>query len=453
MAAEVIMPKLGMSMVEGTVIAWKKQIGDPIAKGEGIVDISSEKIEMELEAPADGILLAIAVNDGGVVPYGTVLGYIGESGEQIEHASHAGAESTQEVAAAAVAAEKTAPVSAAVTAENTTPAPTTENATPAPAGRKGSNLRVSPVAKKMAEEAGLDLESITGTGPQGRITKEDVEKALAKEAAYRAETAPQPQGTSQPAAAPLSSTQPAVEASKTASNQEVVERTAVTGMRKVIATRMLESLQQSAQLTMTAKADLTDLLALQRQLASELEKRQEGKLTVTDLIARAVVLSLKKHRLMNSAYLTDQQEPRIETYGHVHLGIAVALEKGLVVPVIRHADQLSLLELSKAIKSLGEQARNNRLSGDEMKGSTFTISNLGAYGVEHFTPVLNPPEAGILGVGAIEAVAVYRGEELQRRSLLPLSLTFDHRVLDGAPAAQFLGSVKDCLENPLSLLL
>ncbi|GED53221.1 dihydrolipoyllysine-residue acetyltransferase component of acetoin cleaving system [Brevibacillus borstelensis] len=444
MAAEVIMPKLGMSMVEGTVIAWKKQVGDPIAKGEGIVDISSEKIEMELEAPADGILIAIAVNDGGVVPYGTVLGYIGESGEQIEHASHAGAESTQDVAAAAVAAEKTEPVSAAVTAENTTPAP---------AGRKGSNLRVSPVAKKMAEEAGLDLESITGTGPQGRITKEDVEKALAKEAASRAETAPQPQGTSQPAAAPLSSTQPAVEASKTASNQEVVERTAVTGMRKVIATRMLESLQQSAQLTMTAKADLTDLLALQRQLASELEKRQEGKLTVTDLIARAVVLSLKKHRLMNSAYLTDQQEPRIETYGHVHLGIAVALEKGLVVPVIRHADQLSLLELSKAIKSLGEQARNNRLSGDEMKGSTFTISNLGAYGVEHFTPVLNPPEAGILGVGAIEAVPVYRGEELQRRSLLPLSLTFDHRVLDGAPAAQFLGSVKDCLENPLSLLL
>jgi pyruvate dehydrogenase E2 component (dihydrolipoamide acetyltransferase) len=156
---------------------------------------------------------------------------------------------------------------------------------------------------------------------------------------------------------------------------------------------------------------------------------------------------------MNSAYLTDGQDARIETYGHVHLGIAVALEKGLVVPVIRHADMLSLLEISKAIKSLGERARNNQLGGDEMKGSTFTISNLGAYGVEHFTPVLNPPEAGILGVGAIEAVPVYRGEELQRRSLLPLSLTFDHRVLDGAPAAQFLASVKDYLENPYSLLL
>ncbi|MEJ8548703.1 dihydrolipoamide acetyltransferase family protein [Brevibacillus borstelensis] len=440
MAAEVIMPKLGMSMVEGTVIAWKKKVGDQIAKGEGIVDISSEKIEMELEAPADGILLAIAVADGEVVPYGTVLGYIGQSGEQIEHAPHAEAESTQrqEVAAAAVAAEKTPPVPARVAAENTTPAP---------AGRKGGNLRVSPVAKKMAEEAGLDLESIIGTGPQGRITKEDVEKALASGAASRAETLPPPSATLRPSA------QPAMETAKTASIQEVVENTAVTGMRKVIATRMLESLRQSAQLTMTAKADLTELLALQKQLASELEKRQEGKLSVTDFIARAVVLSLKKHKRMNSAFLTDQQEPRIETYGHVHLGIAVALERGLVVPVIRHADQLTLLELSKAIKSLGERARNNQLSGDEMKGSTFTISNLGAYGVEHFTPVLNPPETGILGVGAIEAVPVYRGEELHRRSLLPLSLTFDHRVLDGAPAAQFLGSVKDCLENPLSLLL
>jgi pyruvate dehydrogenase E2 component (dihydrolipoamide acetyltransferase) len=224
-------------------------------------------------------------------------------------------------------------------------------------------------------------------------------------------------------------------------------------MRKVIATRMLESLQQSAQLTMTAKVDLTELLSLQKQLAVEIERRQEGKLTVTDFIARAVVLSLKKHKQLNSAYFANQQEARIETYGHVHLGIAVALEKGLVVPVIRHADTLTLLEISKAIKSLGERARNNQLSGDEMKGSTFTISNLGAYGVEYFTPVLNPPEAGILGVGAIEAVPMYRGEELTRCSLLPLSLTFDHRVLDGAPAAQFLGSVKDYLEHPYTLLL
>ena len=427
MAVEVIMPKLGMSMVEGTVIAWKKKVGDPVAKGERIVDISSEKIEMELEAPEDGVLLAIIVNDGEVVPYGTVLGYVGQSGEKLETSAQPAAGSTQnqEVAATAVAEVQ-------------------EQAAPSPAARKGSSPKISPVAKKMAEEAGLQWELIVGTGPQGRITKEDVEKALASGAAVQpVATVSSSAAASTPDPAPVN----------TASLQELVESTAVTGMRKVIATRMLESLQQSAQLTMTAKIDVTDLLSLQKQLAAETERRQEGKLTVTDFIARAVVLSLKKHKQMNSAYLTDGQDARIETYGHVHLGIAVALEKGLVVPVIRHADTLSLLEISKAIKSLGERARNNQLGGDEMKGSTFTISNLGAYGVEHFTPVLNPPEAGILGVGAIEAVPVYRGEELLRRSLLPLSLTFDHRVLDGAPAAQFLASVKDYLENPYSLLL
>lgn len=421
MAAEVIMPKLGMSMVEGTVVAWKKKIGDQVAKGDGVVDISSEKIEMEVEAQADGILLAIVVAEGEVVPYGTVLGLIGQPGEKIEQIPNAVTASTanQEAAVTAVVEEKVAVL--------------------APAASKGNSLKISPVAKKMAEEAGLSLDSIVGTGPQGRITKEDVEKVLASGGTSLSE-----EPTSTPSSVP---------SMKTVSAQEAVEGTQVTGMRKVIATRMLESLQQSAQLTMTAKADLTELLSLQKQLAVEVHKRQEGKLTVTDFIARAVVLSLKKHKQMNSAFLTDREEPKIETYGHVHLGIAVALEKGLIVPVIPHADTLTLLDLSKALKSLSERARNNQLSSEEMKGSTFTISNLGAYGVEYFTPVLNPPEAGILGVGAVEAVPVYRGEELKRRSMLPLSLTFDHRVLDGAPAAQFLRSIKDLLENPYSLLL
>ncbi|WP_134687036.1 dihydrolipoamide acetyltransferase family protein [Brevibacillus migulae] len=417
MAAEVIMPKLGMSMVEGTVIAWKKKIGDPVTKGDGVVDISSEKIEMEVEAPADGVLLAITVTEGGVVPYGTVLGYIGQPGENIDAAPQSAAVSAVHQEAAATAAVE-------------------EKVSAAPVANKGNSPKISPVARKMAEEAGIPIDSLVGTGPQGRITKEDVEKALATRASSPTEAAP-----------------PSPESGKTVTAQVAAESTPVTGMRKVIATRMLESLQTSAQLTMTAKADVTELLSLQKEVAAEVQKRQEGKLTVTDFIARAVVLSLKQHKRMNSAYFTDTQEARIETYGHVHLGIAVALEKGLIVPVIPHADKLSLLELSKAMKSLSERARSNQLGSEEMKGSTFTISNLGAYGIEYFTPVLNPPETGILGVGAIEAVPAYRGEELQRRSMLPLSLTFDHRVLDGAPAAQFLGSIKDYLEQPYSLLL
>ncbi|GAA4713943.1 dihydrolipoamide acetyltransferase family protein [Brevibacillus fulvus] len=423
MAAEVIMPKLGMSMVEGTVLRWRKQVGEQIAKGEVVVEISSEKIEMEVEASADGKLLAITVAEGEAVPYGTVLGYIGQDGEKIEAAPAAVAEPAKEQAA-------TPPV----TSEQATPA------TSAPAAR-GSHVKISPVAKKMAEEAGLSLDSLTGTGPQGRITKEDVEKALENRAAVAGE--PPASGAGAPSAA----------GADALFDPGAVESSQVVGMRKVIAARMLDSLRQSAQLTMTAKADVTELLLWQQQLASELQKRQEGKLTLTDFIARAVVLSLKKHKQMNSAYLTDGAEARIETYGHVHLGIAVALEKGLVVPVIRYAERLSLLDLSKALKALSERARSQQLTGEEMKGSTFTISNLGQFGVEYFTPILNPPETGILGVGAVEAVPVYRGEELQRRSLLPLSLTFDHRVLDGAPAAQFLAGVKESLENPYSLLL
>lgn len=436
MADAVIMPKLGMSMVEGTVIAWKKKIGDPVAKGEGIVDISSEKIEAEVESPADGILLDIEVPEGEVVPYGTVLGYVGQPGEKIEKYAQPSDKTAanQEAAATAVAEDKAA-----------------EQVAAAPAASKNGNLKISPVARKMAEEAGLNLELIVGTGPQGRITKEDVEKALASQAAAPA-SAPahsesqSERGKRQPEPAQR---QPQPVQSQPEPAQEEVASTPVTGMRKVIAARMHESLQQSAQLTLTIKADVTGLRRLQKQLAAEVQQRYGGKLTVTDFIARAIVLSLLAHKQMNSAYLGD----RIESYGHVHLGIAVALEKGLVVPVIPHAQRLTLIELSQSIKSLSERARNNQLSAEEMKGSTFTITNLGAYGVEFFTPVLNPPESGILGVGAVEEMPVYRGEELQRRSMLPLSLTFDHRVLDGAPAAQFLGAVKRYLEEPHSLLI
>lgn len=438
MAAEIIMPKLGMSMVEGTVIAWKKKIGERVNKGDGIVDISSEKIEMEVESPADGILLKIAVAEGGVVPYGTVLGFVGEEGElaQVNTDTHP-AQAAANEAAAMLQQE----VAATITVE---PDTTTVKASPTGSAQatmsvhgtsERSSVKISPVAKKIAEEADLPIESIKGTGPQGRITKEDVEQAIAERNRLSAVSQIMP---------------PPVQPDETRSaGAAIVERTPVAGMRKVIATRMQESLQQSAQLTLTLKADVTDLLLLQKQLADEVQKRTDGKLTVTDFITRAAVLALLQHKKMNSAYIED----RIETYGHVHMGIAVAVENGLVVPVIHHAERLTLLELSQSIRSLSQRARNHQLGSDEMKGSTFTITNLGAYGIETFTPVLNPPEAGILGVGAIAHMPVYHGEQLQRRSLLPLSLTFDHRVLDGAPAAQFLQTIKGYLEAPYSLLL
>ncbi|WP_248923935.1 dihydrolipoamide acetyltransferase family protein [Paenibacillus hamazuiensis] len=414
MAVEIVMPKLGMAMKEGMVSHWRKQTGDPVSKGEIIADINSEKIEMEVESPADGVLLEIVVPVGQGVPPGAVICRIGNPDEQIVSPAAPIPEAKAHIAEAAASAAAAEPL---------------PNAGGLP---KRGEIKISPVARKMAEAAGIDIESLEGTGPQGRITKEDVERAMEK----RSSAAP-------PAAEAASANVTAVRGA------EQVEQTPVAGIRKVIASRMLDSLQQSAQLTLTLKADVTALLALQKQMSDAAQKQHGVKLTVTDFTARAVVLSLAQHKQMNSAYIDE----RIHTFGHVHLGVAVALEKGLVVPVVRHAETLSLLELARGLKSLAQRARSGQLGSDEMQGSTFTITTLGAFGIEHFTPVLNPPEAGILGIGAIQDTPVYSGDELQRRSLLPLSLTFDHRVLDGAPAAEFLRTLKQHLEDPYRLVL
>ncbi|XOK61818.1 dihydrolipoamide acetyltransferase family protein [Paenibacillus elgii] len=432
MAVEVVMPKLGMAMKEGSVSLWHKKEGDPVTKGEIIANIGSEKIETDLEAPADGVLLKIVVPEGEGVPPGTVIGYIGQPGEQV------GAEA---VGAAAGAATDGSPSGGAVPDEAPAGGPVS-----AEAPAHGRDIKISPVARKMAEAAGLDIAKLTGTGPQGRITKEDVEHAIANPPS--APAAPASAGEAA-ASSDGANAAPSAATAVPSGFTEHTEQIPVTGIRKVIAARMHDSLQQSAQLTLTLRADVTDLLALQRQMSETAQRQHEVKLTVTDFIARAVVLSLKRHKQMNSAYIDD----RIHVFDHVHLGIAVALDKGLVVPVIPHADRYSVLDLSRQIKALAQQARNGQLGSDALQGSTFTITNLGAYGIDYFTPILNTPEAGILGVGSVAEMPVYKGDSLQRRSLLPLSLTFDHRVLDGAPAAEFLRAVKDALEDPYRLVL
>ncbi|MFP3390197.1 dihydrolipoamide acetyltransferase family protein [Brevibacillus sp. SIMBA_040] len=442
MAENIIMPKLGMAMVEGTVIAWKKQAGEPVKKGEGIVDISSEKIEMEVEAPADGVLLSIDVPQGGVVPYGTVLGVVGQLGELVSvaatPATASGNAQAESAASLAVHDQQEARTSVAIAAASLSP-------------QSRNGIKISPVARKMAEEEGVDYTLLIGTGPQGRITKEDVERAV--QARGRADVKTEqakkesivPAANGQSAVADTTAAAPATEPSPV----KTLERIPVTGMRRVIAERMHTSLQQSAQLTINMQADITELLQLREKLSAEMEARHQLKLSVTDWIARSVVLALLRHKQLNSAFLQNS----IEIYEEVHLGIAVALEKGLVVPVIRHAEAKTLAELSHEIKTISTKARQNQLAPEEMKGSTFTITNLGSYGVDTFTPVLNPPETGILGIGAARDTPVYIGGELQRRSLLPLSLTFDHRVLDGAPAAAFLAEVRRYLEEPYSLLI
>ncbi|KIL19358.1 dihydrolipoamide acetyltransferase family protein [Bacillus pumilus] len=376
MAVEVVMPKLGMSMKEGTVSVWNKEVGETVNKGESIASINSEKIEMEIESPAEGTILDIKVSEGEGVPPGTVICYIGEGNEPVE--------------------EKKA----------------RDNQSKPKKERK----KISPVARKMANSANLDIDTLVGTGPGGRITKEDVLHAL-----------------------------PEREEKK----QNETEHQPINMMRKTIASRMMESLQTSAQLTITMKADVTQLTNLQQQLNGTAIARYDTKLTITDFVAKAAILSLLEHPAMNSQYHNGV----VETFENVHLGIAAALDNGLAVPVIQHAERLTLIELAKSIKFYGQKAREGKLLHDEIQGSTFTLTNLGAYGVEHFTPILNPPEAGILGVGTMYDTPVYRDDELCKGTILPLSLTFDHRVLDGAPASAFLSTVKAHLEEPISTLL
>ncbi|MEH7120136.1 dihydrolipoamide acetyltransferase family protein [Neobacillus vireti] len=407
MAVEVVMPKLGMAMKEGTVSLWNKGVGDTVEKGEPIASVNSEKIEIDVESPAEGTVLKITVPEGEGVPPGTVICFIGNPGEEVA-VGQAG-ELVQKPALEKEAASNKL----------------TESVIPA--RKAGERVKISPIAKKMAEAANLDLENIQGTGPGGRITKEDVQEALQKLSEQKKEKSHE----------------------KPLQLKEETQVVPVSGIRKVIAGRMYESLQKTAQLTINMKIDVTDLIALQKQTAETIKNRFDQKITLTDYIARAVVLSLQQHQLMNSALIDD----KIHLFKRIHLGMAVALERGLVVPVIRNADDCRLIELSQTIKELAQKARQGQLSNEDMQGSTFTISNLGAYGVEHFTPVLNPPETGILGVGAVYDTPSFVGDQLERRSILPLSLTFDHRVLDGAPAAAFLQTVKQYLEEPITMLI
>ncbi|MFB5561977.1 dihydrolipoamide acetyltransferase family protein [Bacillus cereus] len=399
MAVEVVMPKLGMAMKEGIITNWNIKAGDNVAKGELIASINSEKIETEIEAPADGTVLDIAVSEDEGVPPGTVICYIGKPNEKVEMQ-----ESTH------VVEEKTFNIEV----QNV------QNQEPNGKEVAKQRIKISPVAKKIAKSENLDIKVLVGTGPGGRITKADVIKALEVRGIV-----------------------PEI------SEQEESNVIPVTGMRKAIANRMHASLQNSAQLTLTMKVDVTDLVALHKEIAKVVQKRYDNKLTITDFVSRAAVLALGEHKEMNSAYIDDA----IHQFEHVHLGMAVALEKGLIVPAIRFANNLSLVELSKEIKNVAQKARAGSLSSDDMHGTTFTISNLGSFGIEYFTPVLNTPETGILGIGAIEHVPVYKGEKLKKGSMLPLSLTFDHRVLDGAPAAAFLRTIKHYLEEPITILL
>ena len=379
MATELLLPQWGMEMKDGTIVRWLKREGDQVTEGEPIVEIETAKLETEMEATASGVLAHILVPEGITVPILSVLAIIAAPGEEVSRPS--------------------TPTWVAAQPE-TEPA-----ALPAAASPPGPGFQVVPAARRLAKEHGLDLALVQGSGPRGRILIEDVEAAIAAGARPAARVVP------------------------------------MTGMRRTIATRMLESTLSMAQLTLTTEADVTDAMKLREGLARQWAEASLGPLA---LVIKATARSLQEHPRMNAL----QRENEVELVEEINVGLAVALEEGLIVPTIRRAEESSLREIARESRDLASKAREGMLSHDEVTGGTFTVTNLGACDIDAFTPIINPPQVGILGVGRVlEKAVVFQGE-IAKRSMMFLSLTFDHRVIDGAPAADFLRAVKGHLEDP-----
>lgn len=412
MAFEIKMPQLGLTMEEGTVTTWVKKEGDAVKVGDVILEITTDKLTSEVESEHEGTLIKIVAQEGEDIPVMGLLGYIGEAGEQVGGAAP--------VAAAAPVVEA-APVVAA-------PTPS------APVAQNGGRIRISPLAKKTAAKMGVDYTAIQGSGPAGRIVQKDI-LAAAQNA---------PVAVSAPVAAPTVS-EPVAASGNIAlmDGDEVVK---LAGMRKVVAERMAQSRREIPSVTQNVKIDVTDLMVFRKKMNEDLGV----KYSINDYVIKATAKALKN----NKHILVSLDGDKIIKRAHVNIGMAVALEDGLIVPVIKDADKMGLEEISATAKDLAERAKTNKLNMDEYKGSTFSISNLGMFGVETFDPIVNQPDSGILGVCAVNDELVMDDEgKISKRQFMRISFTFDHRLIDGATAAKFELAIKELLENPMKILL
>jgi pyruvate dehydrogenase E2 component (dihydrolipoamide acetyltransferase) len=419
--SEVIMPRLSDTMEEGELAKWLKNVGDPVTKGESLAEIETDKATMDLEAFEDGVLEQQLVAEGTIVPIGQPVAVIGDG-------SGASAAAPAAPTPAAAPAEPAAAAPAEPAAEAAPDAPAAQQHTVAPTDA----LRASPLARKVARDHGIDLASVTGSGPQGRVVRADVEAAIA--------------GASS-AAAPAASTQPAPAATTAVPFSAEDEEVAVSKIRLVAARRLTES-QAVPHFFLTSIVDVEQLLAFRKEVNASLES-QGVRVSVNDLLVRAAALALRQHPDANSSWAGD----KLLRHGHVNIGIAVATPTGLLVPVVADADRKSLGEIAAETVELAGKARDGKLKLGEMSGGTFSISNLGMFGIDQFTAVINPPEAAILAVGAASPVPVLRDGELVEVPKLKITLTVDHRVMDGAVAAAFLRDLVGYLEQPLRIVL
>ncbi len=474
MAEIIIMPKLGFNMNEGKLVQWYKSEGEEITKGEPLFSVETDKTNMDIEATSDGVVKKLLIEEGDQIPVTLPIAVIGSADEDVSAAVAdakaqlaAGGADVSDVDEAAAAAEQ-----AEAPAEAKTPAAAPKTADGVikitPRARRvaaendlavedlaiegtgwqggicekdileylaSNKIKATPVAAAMAKAEGIDLADIRGSGVNGKIMKEDVEKVIA--AAKKAVAAAEDQA-------------PAGAGEITPDGKEIGEKVPYAGVRKVIGDRLAESKFTAPHLYFTQKVNMEDVLALRKKV----NEVQDKKTSVTDFIAKAVIMTLKKYPEMNSSLVGET----IERYKSINLGIAVASPTGLIVPNIKNSQDMSVVEISKASTPLFDKARAGKLAVDEYAGGTFTISNLGMFGIENFTAIINPPEVGILSISSTkdEPFVVTKEDgtkEIQIKPMMNIQLTVDHRIIDGLLAAQFVTNVKNLLENPISLMV
>jgi pyruvate dehydrogenase E2 component (dihydrolipoamide acetyltransferase) len=425
---DVLMPRLSDTMEEGVLSQWRKHQGDPVSKGDVLAEIETDKATMELEAYDEGTLTHILIAEGTTVPIGTPIAIIGAATDTLPISP----------APATLSESPPRPTEKRITRPD--PAVPTDT-TPAPAD---SPQRASPLARKIARQHGLDLAAIPGTGPGGRIVRADIEAAIARQA-----TTPQPptpQTTPPRTPAPAAPAQPPALPASAAGPD--VEEIPLSRVRRLTAQRLAQSAQQAPHFYLTRVVDADALLAFRTRVNDDL-KTTGTHVSVTDLLVKACAQTLTTHPDVNSSWA----DTRLLRRHRIHIGVAVALEDGLIVPVIHDADSKTLSRISRETHDLAERAHAGRLSLDEITGGTFTISNLGMYGIDHFTAVINPPEAAILAVGAATPNPVVRDGQLTVATTMALTLSIDHRVLDGATGALFLADLTALLEQPFRIVL
>ncbi len=409
MATKILMPKLSDTMSEGVILKWLKKEGEKVKQGEILVEIESDKADMELEAYDSGLLRKIMVPEGGKAPIGAPIAVIAEAGEDITallaDAPPASAPKAQVAPAAATPVSTVAAVS---------PAPVPDAVT-----QTTGRPKASPLARRLAEENRIDLRRVSGTGPQGRVIKRDLEPLI----------------SGKTPAVPLSATVPSGETKE-------VELSLI---RKTIARRMQESKQTAPHFYVTMEVDMEPAMSFREQLNAV----SATKISFTDLLVKACAATLLRHPNVNATYLGD----RMRQFGEANIAVAVALEDGLVTPVLRNCERKGVFQINTELRDLVERARNRRLKAEEYQGATFTISNLGMFGVEDFVAIINPPEGAILAVGAILETPVVRNGQIVVGHRMKMTLSSDHRIIDGPVAARFLQELKSTLEQPVRLLL